>query len=352
LRSSHIKNVTSLSLWTASKDNIVKDHWEIGYFSGYSANIYSSELVSYIAASPYVAHIEPDQIVTKSACAKQTTNTGLWGLNRITTRTILPAEGFQYNDQGGAGVDAYIIDTGINSRHVDFTGRAKLGISYVTSEPTAEDQNGHGTHCAGTIGGNTYGIAKKSTLIGVKVLDRNGSGTLNAIINGCNWVAAQRRSSGRRSTANLSLGSSYSATVNNAVNALWDAGVFVAVAAGNSNANACNYSPASATSPVSVGATDSSDMLTYFSNWGNCVDILAPGMNVLSAWIGSTTATNTISGTSMASPHVAGVATLYMGVNPSATAAQVKNWMIGRAVSVNIGDRRGSPDRLLHNGCY
>eukprot|EP01088_Endostelium_zonatum_P009676 TRINITY_DN22971_c0_g1_i1.p1 TRINITY_DN22971_c0_g1~~TRINITY_DN22971_c0_g1_i1.p1 ORF type:complete len:388 (-),score=89.63 TRINITY_DN22971_c0_g1_i1:38-1201(-) len=351
IREMHMQNISTLGVF-AQTGCTIKDRWEIGSFSGYSANIYSQEVLKHIAASYDVLIVEPNQIVTKQLCATQAYSKGLWGLNRISTVPILPIDGYKYNDKGGEGVDNYVIDTGILVSHTDFGGRAKQGISYVSGESTSIDLNGHGTHCAGTIGGSQYGIAKKSTLIAVKVLGKDGSGTLNGIINGCNWVAGQVKSSRRPSTANLSLGAGLSTTVNNAVNSLFDAGVFVAVAAGNSNANACNYSPASATKPVCVGATDSSDILASFSNWGTCVDVLAPGRDILSAWIGSNTATATISGTSMASPHVAGVAAGYLGLHPSATPTQVRTWLLARGINVNISDRRGSPDRLLHQGCY
>jgi len=351
IRDSHLANITAHKYWVESNDAI-KERWEIGYFSGYSANIKSQEVLKFIASSPDVAIIENDQIVTKSACSKETYQKGLWGLNRITTKSILTGEGYQYNSVAGSGVDAYVIDTGILVSHVDFEGRAKQGISYVSGETTSIDLNGHGTHCAGTIGGKTYGIAKKATLIAVKVLGKTGSGTLNGIISGVNWVSQEAKKSKRPSTANLSLGAGSSTVLNNAIDALVNGGVFAAVAAGNDNQNACNYSPASASKSVCVGATDSSDILAYFSNWGNCTDILAPGKDILSAWIGSNTASNTISGTSMAAPHVAGVATLYLSLNQGASPTTVRNWMIGRANTAVISDRRGSPDRLLYQGCY
>jgi len=351
VRNSHFGNLTTNGLF-ALTGSLIKDKWEIGSFSGYSATIFSADLVKIISALPAVLSVEPDQIVKKQACAAQGYTKGLWGLNRITTTPILPNEGYKYNDVAGAGVDNYVVDTGILVSHTDFGGRAVQGKSFVSGESTSIDLNGHGTHCAGTIGGTQYGIAKKSTLIAVKVLDKNGSGALSSIISGCDWVASEHKRKGRPSTANLSLGAKLNLAVNNAVNALFDAGVFVAVAAGNSNENACNWSPASAAKPVSVGATDSSDILTSFSNWGTCVDVLAPGKDIQSAWIGSNTATTTISGTSMASPHVAGVASLYLSLNKNATPQAVKNWLVARAVSVNISDRRGSPDKLLHQGCY
>jgi len=214
------------------------------------------------------------------------------------------------------------------------------------------DENGHGTHCAGTIGGKTYGVAKQATLIAVKVLDKSGSGTLSAVINGINWVATDYVKGGKKSsTANLSLGAAYSATVNSAVDNLVLAGVFVAVAAGNENQDACKVSPASAKLSVSVGATSRSDIRAYFSNWGNCVDIMAPGVDIKSDWIGNPDATLTISGTSMASPHVAGVASSIFSVFPNFTAQQVKDYIIENGNTIVLGDLRGSPNLLLYQGC-
>jgi len=196
-----------------------------------------------------------------------------------------------------------------------------------------------------------YGIAKKATAVAVKVLDRNGSGTLAGVINGLNWVGEQRKAHQRPSTANLSLGASYSAIVNDATDAIVRLGVFTAVAAGNSNANTCNYSPASAALACSVGATSSSDIRAYFSNWGVCTDVMAPGVDILSAWIGSATASLTISGTSMAAPHVAGVGTALLSFYNDLTPLEVEEWIVTHASKVNLGDLRGSPDLLLYKGC-
>jgi len=248
-------------------------------------------------------------------------------------------------------VKAYIIDTGILLTHTQFSGRAIEGRNFIPNEAFT-DLNGHGTHVAGTVGGNTYGIARKSTLVSVKCLDRNGSGTLAGVIDAVNWVASERRREQKACTANLSLGSSYSLAVNNACDALVEAGCFVAVAAGNSNRDACQYSPASAPRCTSVAAMDSSDIRAYFSIFGKCTDLFAPGVNVLSAYIGSTTATATLSGTSMAAPHVCGVATNYLGFNPDANPKAVEDWMVQRGVKNQITDDAGSPNVLLHQGCF
>eukprot|EP01088_Endostelium_zonatum_P006906 TRINITY_DN19048_c0_g1_i1.p1 TRINITY_DN19048_c0_g1~~TRINITY_DN19048_c0_g1_i1.p1 ORF type:complete len:396 (-),score=76.27 TRINITY_DN19048_c0_g1_i1:46-1233(-) len=357
-RDLHIRNITSLNLLGLNPllSVLVKDRWTIGNFAGYSANILSPIILQLITSAREIESIEPNQIVRiqqTSTCRTQSYSRGLWGLNRITTARTTTTAGYKYLDFGGSGIDNYVLDTGINLNHTDFGGRAIAGVSFVSGEPTSFDLNGHGTHCAGTIGGATYGIAKRSTLIAVKVLGQDGSGSLSSVLSGCEWVANRTKTTRRRSTANLSLGASFSSAVNRAVNSLWDAGVFVAVAAGNSNVSACNASPASAEKVVAVGATDINDNLASYSNWGSCVDIIAPGSGIQSTWIGSNTASATSSGTSMASPHVAGVASLYMSAFRNVTTpAQVRSWLLGRASKVGIKNLRGTPDLLLFQGCY
>eukprot|EP01088_Endostelium_zonatum_P010306 TRINITY_DN236_c0_g1_i1.p1 TRINITY_DN236_c0_g1~~TRINITY_DN236_c0_g1_i1.p1 ORF type:complete len:390 (+),score=90.98 TRINITY_DN236_c0_g1_i1:35-1204(+) len=326
----------------------INGQWEIEHFSGYHASIPDGHFIlSHLRQLPEVEIIEPNQHVHKAECIEQPTNKGLWGLNRISRAGILENAPYIYQANEGEGVLAYIIDTGIYLEHDDFEGRAVWGENFIDKINT--DQNGHGTHVAGTIGGTQYGVAKKSTLVAVKVLDKNGSGTLGAVIDGINFVAIH--SKGRRATANLSLGASFSAVVNAATEALVKSGVFAAVAAGNSNANANNYSPASAPLATCVGATSSSDIRAYFSNWGPRVDIMAPGVDILSAWIGSPSASLAISGTSMASPHVAGVATSLLSLNPHLTPLEVHNWIVSHASHPSIGDLRNSPDSLLFKGC-
>jgi len=347
VRKYHAMNITE----KAKGDAEIHRHWEIEHFSGYHASIPDGHFIlSYIRSLPEVDIVEPNQKVYKTAtCLEQPTNKGLWGLNRISRTGILENAPFIYSPVEGEGVFAYVIDTGIYIEHEDFEGRAVWGANFIDKIDT--DQNGHGTHVAGTIGGALYGVAKKSTLVAVKVLDRNGSGTLAAVITGIEWVAAQRKSHNKPSTANLSLGAGFSSTVNAAADALVLAGVFTAVAAGNSNANASNYSPASAPLVTCVGATSSSDIRAYFSNWGFRVDIMAPGVDILSAWIGSPSASLAISGTSMASPHVAGVGTSLLSLYPHYSPRQIEDWIKEFASKPNIGDLRQSPDRLLFKGC-
>lgn len=246
-----------------------------------------------------------------------------WGLKRLSKANdkslksifALEEELYKYPSSAGKDVDVYIIDTGINVEHEDFEGRAKWGKTIPLFDLDI-DGNGHGTHCAGTIGSKTFGVAKKANLIAVKVLRTSGFGTNSDVIKGVEWVAKQHRKNarkGRQSAANMSLGGGRSLTLEKVVDRAVESGVHFAVAAGNDAEDACEYSPAAASGPITVGASTSSDTMAYFSNYGKCVDIFAPGLDIKSTWIGSKDAVNTISGTSMASPHVAGVLALYLG---------------------------------------
>jgi cerevisin len=257
-----------------------------------------------------------------------------WGLARISHRDSLSFGTFNkylYAEEGGEGVDAYVIDTGTNTKHVDFESRANWGKT-IPEGDADEDGNGHGTHCSGTIAGKKYGVAKKANVYAVKVLRSNGSGTMSDVVKGVEWAAeahikkAKDAKSGKvkgfkGSVANMSLGGGSSRTLDLAVNAAVDAGIHFAVAAGNDNADACSYSPAAAEKAVTVGASTLADERAYFSNYGKCTDIFAPGLNILSTWIGSKYAVNTISGTSMASPHIAGLLAYYVSLQPSSDSA-------------------------------
>jgi subtilisin family serine protease len=286
---------------------------------GFAVQNISEAAAAAIAADPRVERVEADQVMTAIA-----TETGAtWGIDRIDQRT-LPLSGTYDYGADGTGVTVYIIDTGINFTHNEYNGRAFKGIDEVTSGGTAADCNGHGSHVSGTVGGTTYGVAKKATLVAVRVLDCSGSGSTAGVIAGIDWVTAQKNANPSvPSAANMSLGGGLSTTLNQAVENSVAAGVVYAIAAGNSSADACTFSPASAPNAITVGATDINDGFASFSNRGSCVDINAPGVNITSAWMGSNTATNTISGTSMATPHVAGTIALYLQVNPTATASQV-----------------------------
>jgi subtilisin family serine protease len=248
----------------------------------------------------------------------------------------------------GAGVDAYIVDTGILSTHTDFSGRMGAGFSSINDGNGTNDCNGHGTHVAGTTAGTTYGIAKSATLIPVRVLDCLGSGTNSGVIAGLDWIISHH-TAGTPAVANMSLGGGASAALDLAVQNVINDGVVMAVAAGNSNVNACNSSPARAVNAITVGSTTTTDARSSFSNIGTCLDIFAPGSSITSAWIGSTTAINTISGTSMASPHVAGVAAVLMGRFPTSTPAQIAT-MLRTSATPNVvtSAGTGSPNYLLY----
>lgn len=296
-----------------------------------------------LAADPMVASVEPDAVVHLDA-----TQTGAtWGIDRSDQRSLPLSGSYTHPDSGGAGVKAYVIDTGIRATHSEFAGRVAAGYTAVIDGFGTDDCNGHGTHVAGTIGGRTYGIAKQVTIVPVRVLDCFGSGTLSGVIAGIDWVTANNN--GAPAVANMSLGAATSPTVDAAVERLVAAGVTAAVAAGNSNVDACATSPARTPSAITVGATDSTDARATYSNFGPCVDIFAPGTGITSSWIDADTATNVISGTSMATPHVAGAAALIVAANPGITPANVAASMMANATpGVVANPGTGSPNRLLY----
>jgi cerevisin len=269
-------------------------------------------------------------IKTEDTCDGETEKNSPWGLARISHRKTLNFGTFNkyiYAAEGGEGVDAYIIDTGCNIEHVDFEGRAKWGKTIPSGDEDV-DGNGHGTHCSGTVAGSKYGVAKKASIYAVKVLRSNGSGTMSDVVKGVDFAAnahleqVKSAKDGKRkgfkgSVANMSLGGGKTTALDAVVNAAVTAGIHFAVAAGNDNADACNYSPAAAEKAVTVGASALDDTRAYFSNWGKCTDIFAPGLSIQSTWIGSKYAVNTISGTSMASPHICGLLAYYLSLQPA-----------------------------------
>lgn len=269
-----------------------------------------------LAATPGVRTVEPNGVMRVVA----TQPNPPWGLDRTDQRDRPLNQQYSYTTTG-AGVDAYIIDTGIRTTHNDFGGRAVSGFDAIDGG-AADDCHGHGTHVAGTTGGTTYGIAKASRLVAVRVLNCVGSGTNAQVISGIDWVIANH-AAGQAAVANMSLGGGANSAIDTAVRNLHNDGVVVAVAAGNDTADACASSPARAAEAITVAATDQNDAMASFSNGGTCVDIFAPGVGVLSAWSSSDSATNTISGTSMATPHVAGAAARYLQNNPGASPSSV-----------------------------
>jgi subtilisin family serine protease len=297
---------------------------------------------------PEIAAIELDAVVSIDATQSNAT----WGLDRI-DQTSLPLNStYSYNvngsyNNGASRVTAYIIDTGILTTHGEFAGRTGAGYSAINDRRGTTDCNGHGTHVAGTVGGTTYGVAKGVRLIPVRVLDCRGSGTNSGVIAGVNWAIANHVS-GVPAVANMSLGGGISSALDTAVTNLVNDGVVLAVAAGNSNVDACTSSPARATAAITVGATASNDARASFSNFGTCLDIFAPGVSITSAWSSSKTAIKTISGTSMAAPHVAGVAALILSGNPTQSVQNVVDTLIASSTPDKVTNAvTGSPNRLL-----
>jgi serine protease len=305
----------------------------------------NQEQVKQMLSDPNIAYIEQDQMMYATpiqASGDQASPT--WGLDRVDQRSG-SLDGNYHYDYDGTGVTAYVVDTGVLNSHNEFGGRATSGYDFIDNDNNATDCNGHGTHVAGTIAGSKYGVAKNVNVVGVRVLGCNGSGSNSGVIQGINWV---KNNASGPSVANMSLGGGASQATDDAVNAAVSAGITFVVAAGNDNSNACNYSPARAASAITVGSTANGDSRSSFSNYGNCLDIYAPGSNITSAWYNSNSATNTISGTSMAAPHVAGVAALYLDENTGLSSSQVESLLNSRSTSNVVSDAKaGSPNKMV-----
>ena len=288
----------------------------------------------------------PSQPSAPGSGAPQDRPAPSWGQDRI-DQTALPLNGRIAAPLDGAGVNAYVIDTGVRGDHDEFGSRVQAGYDAVSGTDGTSDCNGHGTHVAGTVAGTTFGVAPAAAIVPVRVLDCSGSGSTSGVIAGINWVTANHQA-GVPAVANMSLGGSYSPALNAAVRSAVADGITFAVAAGNSNADACDASPASEPAAVTVGATTSTDARASYSNFGSCLDIFAPGSGILSASSASTSGSRALSGTSMASPHVAGAAALLLSGSPSATPQAVTTALTQGATANVVNDVVGSPNRLLN----
>ncbi|OZM72015.1 serine protease [Amycolatopsis antarctica] len=330
---------------TTAADLLGRHGGRIGYtytasVRGFSASL-SDTQARRLAADPRVEFVEQDAVAR--IAGTQTNPT--WGLDRIDQRALPLNRSYTYPN-AGEGVTAYVVDTGVDLRHADFGGRASSGYDFIDNDPNASDCQGHGTHVAGTVGGTTYGVAKKTNLVSVRVLDCQGSGQYSQIIAGIDWVAANAR---KPAVLNMSLGGPADSGVDTAVRRATQAGVTNVVASGNSSANACGTSPARVTEAITVNATDQNDNRAGFSNFGTCTDLFAPGVSITSTRNGG--GTTSMSGTSMASPHVAGAAAVYLSANRSATPAQVQSALKNSATNnVVRNPGSGSPNKLLFVG--
>jgi len=316
-------------------------------FKGFSIHNVGDDHVAYFRNHPEVAFVEANQVYTASACpARSGTNCGSWGIARCAYTTNAESGNHatcMNKAGGGTGVTAYIIDTGC-IQHTDYSGRMVWGTNTIDSSNT--DGNGHGTHVAGTVGGTQYGVAKSVAMVAVKCLNAAGSGTTDSVVGSVSWVTNNAK---KPAVANMSLGGGASTAMDNAVAASISAGIHYSIAAGNSNANACNSSPARVSTSTCVGSTESNDNRSSFSNWGNCVHIFAPGTGITSTWMNG--GTNTISGTSMACPHVCGAAALILQNNPTWTPLQVRNELVADSKATVGNPGTGSPNAMLYTDC-
>jgi len=346
-----LENEQSIATFATQQGISLKNKYDVNIQSNFGSVLNgvlvdaSEKQIKQLLSDPSVAYIEQDQMMYATPIAASGDQVSpTWGLDRVDQRSG-SLDGNYHYDFDGTGVTAYVVDTGVLNTHNEFGGRSSSGYDFVDNDNNATDCNGHGTHVAGTIAGASYGVAKNVNVVGVRVLGCNGSGTNSGVIQGINWV---KNNASGPSVANMSLGGGASQATDDAVNSAVAAGITFVVAAGNDNSNACNYSPARAADAITVGSTANGDSRSSFSNYGNCLDIYAPGSNITSAWYNSNSSTNTISGTSMAAPHVAGVAALYLDENNGLSTSQVESLLNSRSTSNVVTDAKsGSPNKML-----
>ncbi|THA80412.1 S8 family peptidase [Streptomyces sp. A0592] len=336
------RSTTASGKLVAKKYGAKIDRTYSAALNGYSVEV-SQAQAEKIAGDPAVQSVVANRTFTVNATQPGPPS---WGLDRVDQRALPLNQSYTYPDKAGEGVTAYVLDTGVRITHQDFGGRASYGYDAIDNDNTAQDGHGHGTHVAGTVAGGSYGVAKKAKIVGVRVLDNEGFGTTAQVVAGIDWVT---RNAVKPAVANMSLGGGADTALDTAVRNSIASGITYAVAAGNESANASTKSPARVAEAITVGATTNTDAKASYSNYGPALDLFAPGSAITSAWGTGDYATNTINGTSMATPHVAGAAAVYLSQNPASTPAQVATALIGSSTpNVVGGPGTGSPNRLLH----
>lgn len=310
-------------------------------FAIYLPDTAATAFVEAMKKNPQVLSIENDTAMKIDATTQSNPD---WGLDRIDQKALPLNSAYSYL-QTGSGTTAYIVDTGILSSHQQFSGRVLSGYTAISDGNGTTDCNGHGTHVAGTVGGSTYGVAKNVNLVPIRILGCDGSGASSNVIAGLDWILKNGK---KPAVVNMSLGGDASTSLDSAVENLFNNGYVMVVAAGNSNTDACSASPARVSKALTVAATDSTDTRASYSNYGSCVDIFAPGSQINSSWIGSNTATKVLNGTSMATPHVAGVVAEMLQSTPTATPQTISTNLLNQASSNVVKNPSGSPNRLLY----
>ena len=310
-------------------------------FAIYLPDVAGTAFVEAMKKNPKVVSVENDTIMKVDATTQSNPD---WGLDRIDQKNLPLDLAYSYL-QTGSGTTAYIVDTGILSTHQQFSGRVLSGYTAISDGNGTSDCHGHGTHVAGTVGGSTYGVAKNVSLVPIRILGCDGSGASSNVIAGLDWILKNGK---KPAVVNMSLGGEANASLDSAVENLFNNGYVMVVAAGNSNTDACSSSPARVSKAITVAATDSTDTRASYSNYGSCVDIFAPGSQINSSWIGSNTATNVLNGTSMATPHVAGVVAEMLQSTPTATPQTISNNLLNQASNNVVKNPSGSPNRLLY----